>query len=90
MDDKVKIKCPACKTVFREKCTKVRDGNQLNCTNCNKLITSFVKPTIRFCDVRLRRQENSGQRKTPRWSKPPMGSSRHLQPQLFASGGDCQ
>ena len=38
-DDKVKIRCPACTRVFREKCTRVRDGSQLNCTSCNKLIT---------------------------------------------------
>jgi uncharacterized C2H2 Zn-finger protein len=39
MDDKVKIRCPACKQVFREKANKVRDGAQLNCPNCCKLLT---------------------------------------------------
>jgi uncharacterized C2H2 Zn-finger protein len=39
MDDKVKIRCPACKQVFREKANKVRDGVQLNCPNCCKLLT---------------------------------------------------
>ena len=39
MDDKVKIRCPACTGVFRERAGKVRDGVQLNCQNCNKLIT---------------------------------------------------
>jgi phage FluMu protein Com len=39
MDDKVKIRCPACKQVFREKMGKVRDGAQLNCMHCNKLLT---------------------------------------------------
>ena len=39
MDDKVKIRCPGCKQVFREKATKVRDGFQLNCPNCCKLLT---------------------------------------------------
>jgi len=39
MDDKAKIRCPGCKTVFREKCTCLRDGVQLNCSSCNKLIT---------------------------------------------------
>jgi hypothetical protein len=39
MDDKVKIRCPACTRVFRERASKVRDGVQLNCQNCNKLIT---------------------------------------------------
>ena len=39
MDDKVKIKCPACTRVFRERAGKVRDGAQINCQTCNKLIT---------------------------------------------------
>jgi hypothetical protein len=39
MDDKVKIRCPACTRIFRERASKVRDGVQLNCQNCNKLIT---------------------------------------------------
>lgn len=39
MDDKVKIRCPACTRVFREKANRVRDGFQVNCANCNKLLT---------------------------------------------------
>jgi hypothetical protein len=39
MDDKVKIRCPACTRVFREKASRVRDGFQVNCQNCNRLIT---------------------------------------------------
>ncbi|MFB9267512.1 hypothetical protein ACFFWD_30945 [Bradyrhizobium erythrophlei] len=39
MDDKVKIRCPGCTRVFREKAGRVRDGVQLNCSNCNKLVT---------------------------------------------------
>ena len=39
MDDKVKIRCPACKQVFREMANKVRDGVQLNCPSCCKLLT---------------------------------------------------
>lgn len=39
MDDRVKIRCPACTRVFRERAGKVRDGAQLNCQNCNKLLT---------------------------------------------------
>jgi hypothetical protein len=39
MEDKVKIRCPACTGVFRERASKVRDGVQLNCQNCNKLVT---------------------------------------------------
>ncbi|SED17005.1 hypothetical protein SAMN05444164_3941 [Bradyrhizobium erythrophlei] len=39
MDDKVKIRCPACTRVFREKANRIRDGLQVNCHNCNKLIT---------------------------------------------------
>ena len=39
MDDKVKIRCPGCKQVFREKASRVRDGVQLNCPSCCKLLT---------------------------------------------------
>lgn len=39
MDDKVKIRCPACKRVFREKARRVRDGAQMNCPDCCRLIT---------------------------------------------------
>ena len=39
MDDKVKIRCPACTKVFRERAGKLRDGVQLNCQNCHKLLT---------------------------------------------------
>jgi len=39
MDDKVKIRCPACTRVFSEKASRIRDGAQVNCLNCNKLIT---------------------------------------------------
>ena len=39
IDDKVKIRCPGCTRMFREKASRVRDGFQLNCANCNKLIT---------------------------------------------------
>ena len=38
MDDKVKIRCPACTRIFREKVSRVRDGAEVNCLNCNKLI----------------------------------------------------
>ncbi|WP_412772032.1 hypothetical protein [Nitrobacter sp.] len=39
MDDKVKIRCPACTRIFREMSSRVRDEAQVNCSNCNKLIT---------------------------------------------------
>ena len=39
MDDKVKIRCPTCTRMFGEKASRVREGFQVNCANCNKLIT---------------------------------------------------
>jgi uncharacterized C2H2 Zn-finger protein len=39
IDDKVKLKCPGCKRVFRERASKIRDGFQVNCEHCNRLIT---------------------------------------------------
>jgi len=39
MDDKVKIRCPGCKRMFREKARRIRDGAQMNCPDCCKLLT---------------------------------------------------
>jgi uncharacterized C2H2 Zn-finger protein len=39
IDEKVKIRCPKCSMVFRERAQKVRDGFQTNCQHCNRLIT---------------------------------------------------
>jgi len=39
VDDKVKIRCPGCKQMFRERANRVREGVQVNCMHCNKLIT---------------------------------------------------
>ena len=50
IDDKVKIKCSGCKRVFREKAKGVRDGAQVNCPDCYKLITISKEtedPTMR-------------------------------------------
>jgi uncharacterized C2H2 Zn-finger protein len=61
MDDRVKIRCPACTKVFRERAAKVRDGIQLNCQNCNKLLTlnrdtedPFIRRALRTAkEIRL-------------------------------------
>jgi len=39
LEGKANIRCPACTRVFREKINRVRDGLQVNCHNCNRLIT---------------------------------------------------
>ena len=39
MDDKVKVRCPKCTRVFRERASVVRDGCQINCQHCNRLIS---------------------------------------------------
>ena len=39
VDEKIKIKCPKCTMVFRERAQKVRNGFQTNCPHCNRLIT---------------------------------------------------
>jgi transposase-like protein len=65
MNDKVKIRCPACTRVFREKASKIRDGVQLNCHNCNKLITlnrdtedPFIRRALRTAkDFRIAEDE---------------------------------
>jgi phage FluMu protein Com len=39
IDDKIKIKCSKCSQVFRERAQRVRNGFQINCQHCNRLIT---------------------------------------------------
>jgi hypothetical protein len=39
VDDKVKIRCPHCTKLFRDQAHRVRDGYQVNCSNCNRLLT---------------------------------------------------
>jgi hypothetical protein len=39
IDDKVRIRCPGCAKMFRERASRVRDGFQVNCHNCSKLLT---------------------------------------------------
>ena len=38
IEDKVKLQC-TCKRVFREKASRVRDGYQVNCPDCYRLLT---------------------------------------------------
>jgi predicted nucleic acid-binding Zn-ribbon protein len=39
IDDKVKIKCTKCSQVFRQRAQNVRNGLQVNCQHCNRMIT---------------------------------------------------
>jgi DNA-directed RNA polymerase subunit M/transcription elongation factor TFIIS len=39
IDEKVKIKCTKCSQLFRERAQKVRNGFQVNCQHCGRLIT---------------------------------------------------
>jgi hypothetical protein len=39
VEEKVKIKCSKCSQIFRERAQKVRNGFQVNCLHCNRLIT---------------------------------------------------
>src|ERR1043165_9714724 len=39
IDDKVRIRCPGCTRMFRERASRVRDGLQINSQNCSKLLT---------------------------------------------------
>jgi DNA-directed RNA polymerase subunit RPC12/RpoP len=37
-EEKVKIKCAKCTSVFRERGSRIRNGFQVNCPQCNRLI----------------------------------------------------
>lgn len=39
IDDKVKIRCPYCTRIFRDRASRLRQGYQVNCADCNRLIT---------------------------------------------------
>jgi len=39
MDEKIKIKCSKCSMMFRERAQRIREGYQLQCPHCFKLLT---------------------------------------------------
>lgn len=39
LEEKIKIKCTRCSAIFRERGKRIRNGFQLNCPQCNRLIT---------------------------------------------------
>ena len=39
IDDKVRIRCPKCTKMFKERAQRVRDGFQVNCEHCTRLLT---------------------------------------------------
>ena len=39
LEEKIRIKCTRCASVFRERGSRIRNGFQLNCPQCNRLIT---------------------------------------------------
>ncbi len=39
IDDKVRVRCPYCTRIFRERASRIRDSYQVNCGHCNRLLT---------------------------------------------------
>jgi len=39
IDDRVRIRCPRCTKVFSDRAQRVRDGYQVNCQHCSRLLT---------------------------------------------------
>lgn len=39
IDDKVRIQCPYCRRMFRDRASRIRQDYQVNCSDCNRLIT---------------------------------------------------
>jgi DNA-directed RNA polymerase subunit RPC12/RpoP len=39
IDEKIKIKCSKCSKMFRERVQKIREGFQMQCPHCLKLLT---------------------------------------------------
>jgi hypothetical protein len=64
IDDKVRIKCPKCTKVFRERAQRVRDGFQVNCEHCSRLLTlnrdsedPFIRRALRAAAKSARRSK---------------------------------
>ena len=71
MDDRVKIRCPACTHIFRENASRVREGEQVNCRNCNKLITLTKEtgdPYLRRALKAAREADSQGTRRLKRYT----------------------
>jgi hypothetical protein len=50
MTDRIKIQCPNCKKPFSERAQRLREGHQMQCPHCMRLITfdsSSEDPNIR-------------------------------------------
>ena len=50
MTDRIKIQCPNCKKPFTERAQRLREGHQMQCPHCMRLITfdsSSEDPNIR-------------------------------------------
>jgi predicted nucleic acid-binding Zn-ribbon protein len=39
IEEKIRIKCTKCSSVFRERGSRIKNGFQANCPQCNRLIT---------------------------------------------------
>jgi phage FluMu protein Com len=39
IEEKIRIRCSKCNSVFRERGSRIRNGFQLNCPQCNRMIT---------------------------------------------------
>lgn len=59
--DKIKILCSKCRAPFREKIKNVREGFQVQCPNCSKLITfstDSADPGVQRALTEVRRIKN--------------------------------
>ncbi|MCG6204571.1 hypothetical protein LPW26_07990 [Rhodopseudomonas sp. HC1] len=59
--DKVKVLCSKCRVPFREKVKNVREGFQVQCPNCTKLITfstDSADPGVQRAFTEVRRIKN--------------------------------
>ena len=60
--DKVRVTCTKCGVPFREKIKNVREGAQVQCPNCNRLITFSVDsadPGVQRAMTDVRRIKNA-------------------------------
>jgi len=39
IDHKIKMKCSKCSKMFRERASRIRNGYQMQCPHCSKLLT---------------------------------------------------
>jgi predicted nucleic acid-binding Zn-ribbon protein len=70
-DEKISVSCSRCKTRFRERAARIRDGYQGQCPNCGCFInfsSESMDPAVRRAMTEARRMRNGFVAEAPKGS----------------------